>query len=90
MYYEQDKLGLIEFSETFYDSLDTVLTTSLIHVEENQAFYDDIVFKMYDVYQRENNNFYIKDLVTFFHIFLHSMFKNQPDTNRDEDEIRLK
>ena len=46
------KLGLNEFTEVFFDSLDTVLTTSLIHVEENQAFYDDIVFKMYDVYQR--------------------------------------
>ena len=84
------KLGLDEFTEVFYDSLDTVLTTSLIHVEENQDFYDDIVFKMFDVYQRDSSNFYIKDLVTFFHIFLHSMFKNQPDTNRAEDEIRLK
>ena len=84
------KLGLDEFTEVFYDSLDTVLTTSLIHVDENQAFYDDIVFKMFDVYQRDSSNFYIKDLVTFFHIFLHSMFKNQPDTNRAEDEIRLK
>jgi len=94
MYYQEEqnlrsRLGYSEFNEIFYELLDTYITTSLVHVEANKEFYDDVIFKMFDVYQRDNKEYSVKELVLFFHIFLHSMFKNKPSTDRNEDEITL-
>lgn len=83
------KLGLTEFTEVFYDNLDTILTTSLIHLEDNRDFYDEIVFRMFDVYQRENKEYSVNELVIFVHIFLHAMFKYKPSVEKNDNELKI-
>lgn len=83
------KLGITEFREVFFQNIDTIITTSLIHVDENRNFYEEVAFKLFDVYQREDSNYSIKELNTFFHIFLYSMFKHKPDVEKNDDDIKL-
>ncbi len=86
---EMEKLGLTEFSEVFYDNLDTVLTTSLLHLEENESFYDEVVFRMFDVYQRDNRDYSVNDLLLLFHIFLHAMFRYKPSVEKNDNELKI-
>ena len=83
------KLGIREFTEVFYDNIDTFNITSTIHIEENENFYDDIVIKLFDFYQRSNLDLQIRDLVLPFHIFLHSMFTNKPNVYKEDNVIKI-
>ena len=84
-----EKLGLTEFTEVFYSNLDTLIISSIPHVEDNEDFYEEVVFKCFDLYQRENSNFSVGDSVKFFHIFLYAMFKHTPSVEKNDDEITL-
>lgn len=86
---KMQKLGLIEFREVFFESLDTIIMTSLLHIDENKPFYEEVVFKLFDIYQRENSNYSVKELILFFHVFLHSMFKHKPSVEKNEDDIKI-
>jgi hypothetical protein len=83
------KLGLSEFKEVFYDNLDTLITTSQVHVRDYEDFYEEVIFRCFDVYQRENSSYEIRDIVKLFHIFLFAMFKYKPSVDRNEDEILI-
>ena len=90
MYYkEEQKLGLLEFSDVFYDLLDTLITTSTTNVETDKKFYDEVVFKCFDLYQREGSNYSVSEIVKFFHIFLYAKFKHKPSVEKDDDVITL-
>jgi hypothetical protein len=91
MYYKesQTKLGYLEFEEVFLENLDSITITSLKHIEENKDFYDEIVFKCFDLYQRETSNFSVNDSLKFFHIFLYSAFKHRPNVEKEDDVIKL-
>lgn len=82
----QDKLGLVEFSQVFLENLDTFVISSNVHYEENKSFYDDVIFKSFDVYQRSDIHS-IRDIVNLFHCFLYAMFKNKPSVEKNDDEI---
>lgn len=84
-----EKLGILEFSEVCYDNIDTFITTSLLHIEENKEFYDDVIFKLYDFYQRSDKDLSVRDLIIPFNIFLYSMFKNNPSTEKNEKELKI-
>lgn len=83
------KLGVTEFEEVFYANLDTFNITSSIHIEENEDFYNDILLKLYDFYQRSPLDLQIRDLVIPFQIFLHSMFTNKPSVYKEENVIKI-
>lgn len=83
-----EKLGLTEFTEVFYSNLDTLIISSIPHVEDNEDFYDEVVFKCFDIYQREGSNYTINEILRFFHVFLYSMFKHSP-SKKDENVINL-
>ena len=90
MYFrEEQKLGFIEFQEVFKESIDSYNITSLSHIEEFESFYEEVSFKMFDVYQRSEHNLSVRDLVTPFHIFLHAMFKYKPSVEKNDDEIKI-
>lgn len=84
------KLGIVEFSDVFNSNLDSLLITSESHILRNGNFYEEVIFKLFDIYQRDNSNYSINDLIKVFHIFLYSMFKHKPDTEKNEDIIILK
>jgi len=84
------KLGIIEFTEVFYEKLDTLFVTTSVHVEQDKIFYEDAIFKCYDVYQKDSAEYEISDLVKIFHCFLYSMFKNKPSVDKNDDEIIVK
>ena len=83
------KLGVTEFIEVFYANLDTFNITSSIHIEENGGFYDEVVLKLYDFYQRSTLDLQIRDLVIPFQIFLHAMFTNKPNVYKDDSVIKI-
>lgn len=85
----EQKLGLSEFREVFYDNLDTFNITTLIHIEDNEDFYEDIIFKLYDFYQRSTKDLSIRDLVIPFQIFLFSMFTNKPSVYKEDDVVKI-
>ena len=92
MYYEEEqrnKLGYLEFTEIFYQNLDTLITTSITNVENDKEFYDEVVFKCFDLYQRESSHYSVSEILKFFHIFLYAKFKHKPSVEKDDNEITL-
>jgi len=85
----QRKLGISEFSQVFMENLDTLITVNQIHVDQNENFYNEVIFKCFDLYQRESSDFSVNDTLKFFHIFLYSMFKHKPSVEKNDDEIKL-
>lgn len=83
------KLGLSEFSETFLSNLDTLTVTSELNVEKDKNFYNEVVFKCFDLYQRESSNYSVNDMLKMFHIFLYAKFKHKPSVEKNDDEIKL-
>ena len=83
------KLGFSEFAETFKDLLDVYVTTNYSHIEQNSDFYEDVIFKLFDFYQRSENISNVRDLIIPFHIFLHAMFKYKPSVEKNDDELKI-
>lgn len=88
--YKQQKLGLTEFSETFFENLDDLVITNQSHIVQNEEFYNEICFKCFDIYQRESSDFSVNDILKFVHVFLYATFKHKPSVDKDDDEIILK
>lgn len=86
---QNTKLGLLEFSDVFYSNLDTLITTSTVNVEADKNFYDEVVFKCFDLYQRESSNYTVSEILKFFHIFLYAKFKHKPSVDKDDETITL-
>ena len=83
------KLGFSEFEETFKDLLDVYVTTNYSHIEQNSDFYEDVIFKLFDFYQRSENISNVRVLIIPFHIFLHAMFKYKPSVEKNDDELKI-
>lgn len=84
-----DKLGLSEFRQVFFDNLDSYVVTSFYHIDENTDFYEDVVLRLFDFYQRPENNFNVRDLLIPFQIFLHAMFKYKPSLEKNDEQIKI-
>jgi hypothetical protein len=83
------KLGLTEFRQVFLENIDSITITSLSHIDSNESFYEDIIFKLFDLYQRESSDYSVNEILKFVHIFLFSAFKYKLDVYKDDDEIKL-
>lgn len=83
------KLGLIEFENFFMEHIDSINITSITHMQENEEFYSGVIFKIYDLYQRDGSDYSILDLVKLFHIFLTESFKNNTKFEKCDYEITL-
>lgn len=91
MYYYNDeqKLGITEFREVFYDNLSRIVTNSS-HIEDFHDFYEHYCFKAYEQYNNsKTENYSINQIVTLFEIMLDSMFKHKPDNFLSEDKITV-
>ncbi len=84
-----NKLGLSEFREVFYDNMGTLITNEA-HILQNEMFYEDIIFKCFELYQKNSSVYLISDFTKITNIILKSLFFNQPTTILPEDEIVLK
>lgn len=83
------KLGLTEFRQVFLENIDSITITSLAHIDSNESFYEEIIFKLFDLYQRESSDYSVNEILKFVHIFLYSAFKHKLDVYKDDDEIKL-
>ncbi len=82
------KLGLAEFKEVFFDNLGTLITNEN-HITNNYDFYEDIIFKCFEMYQKQSSVYIVTDFTKILNIFLKSLFLNQPDTELPEDVITI-
>lgn len=82
----EQQLGYLEYREVFFDHLDTVLISSSVHLQSHEDFYEDIILKSFEIYQKGEISS-IKEIVSFFHCFLWAMFKNKPSVEKNDDEI---
>ena len=82
------KLGINEFREVFFDNLSTLITCQS-HVDSAKDFYEEIIFKTFEVYQKSSSDYCVNEILTFFHIFLYAMFKEKPSVDKPEDIITL-
>lgn len=80
-----DKLGYSEFREVFFNNIDTLITNQA-HIEQNIDFYEEVIFKTFEVYQKNGLDYTVGDILRFFHIFLYATFKYNPDNVLPEDD----
>lgn len=85
----QNKLGITEFREVFFENLSTLITNEEHIIQEN-SFYEEVIYKCFEIYQKENITYSINEILNFFHVFLYSMFLHKPNVNKPEDKITLK
>lgn len=90
MYYiEDNRLGLEEFREIFFDRLSRVITNSA-HIIAFESFYEHYCFKAFELYNNSKTEEYtLNQIISLFEIMLDSMFKYQPDNFLPEDTINI-
>lgn len=89
MNYKDNKLGLTEYTAFFFENLST-LVTNQAHIDENKNFYDEVVFKTFEIYQKNSSDYTITEILNFIHIFLYAMFNEKPSVEKPEDKITLR
>lgn len=90
MYYiEDNRLGLEEFREIFFDRLSRVITNSA-HIIAFESFYEHYCFKAFELYNNSKTEEYtVNQIISLFEIMLDSLFKYQPDNFLPEDTINI-
>ena len=90
MYYiEDNRLGLEEFREIFFDRLSRVITNSA-HIIAFESFYEHYCFKAFELYNNSKTEEYtVNQIISLFEIMLDSMFRYQPDNLLPEDTINI-
>ena len=90
MYYiEDNRLGLEEFREIFFDRLSRVITNSA-HIITFESFYEHYCFKAFELYNNSKTEEYtVNQIISLFEIMLDSMFRYQPDNFLPEDTINI-
>lgn len=87
--YNEQKLGISEYSEIFYDRLST-LVGNCEYVEQNKDFYEQVIWKTFERYNNSKTESYsINQIVTIFEIVLDSMLKFKPANELPEDLIKI-
>jgi hypothetical protein len=87
--YNEQKLGISEYSEVFYDRLSTVVCNRE-YVEQNKDFYEQVIWKTFERYNNSKTESYsINQIVTIFEIILDSMLKFKPSNELPEDLINI-
>ena len=89
MNYKDNKLGLTEYTAFFLENLST-LVTNQAHIDENKNFYDEVVFKTFEIYQKNSSDYTITEILNFIHVFLYAMFNEKPSVEKPEDKITLR
>lgn len=84
----ENKLGYNEFDDVFFDEISTLITNEE-HIEKNFPFYQEVSYKLFELYQKENSEYTVSELLKMFHIFLYSMFLHKPSVEKPEDVITL-
>ena len=90
MYYiEDNRLGLEEFREIFFDRLSRVITNSA-HIIAFESFYEHYCFKAFELYNNSKTEEYtLNQIISLFEIMLDSMFRYQPDNFLPDDTINI-
>lgn len=84
----ENKLGYDEFNDVFFEEISTLITNEE-HIEQNELFYQEVSYKLFELYQKESSGYTVSELLKMFHIFLYSMFLHKPSVEKPEDAIRL-
>lgn len=87
--YQIDRLGQTEYEETLLDTISKVVINRN-YIEQNQLFWDNIVFKFWEEYYFSRENISIRKQAKFLEIFMDGVFKFKPSNSLPEDEILLK
>lgn len=90
MYYiEDNRLGLEEFREIFFDRLSRVITNSA-HIIAFESFYEHYCFKAFELYNNSKTEEYtLNQIISLFEIMLDSLFRYQPDNFLPDDTINI-
>jgi len=72
---ENNKLGIIEYQEVVIDNISTLILNK-DYIEENKDFFDNVLYKMYEIYINDvNDSISIRKQAQFLEIFLGMNFK---------------
>jgi len=86
---QQDKIGITQFEDCFYDLLSRIVTNSE-HIEQNREFYSQVVWKTFEKYNTSRTEVYsITQIVAIFEIVLDAMFSYKPSVDLPEDLITI-
>ena len=90
MYYkEEQKLGLSEYTEVFYDLLSRIVVNQN-YIDSNKDFFEHLIFKTYERYEISKTDSYtIRQIVVLLELFLDAMLQNKPDFELPEDIITV-
>lgn len=86
--FSNDKLGLEEFQQHVYDNISKIIINRK-YIDENQQFFDSVLFKMWEDYHFKADNTSINLLIRNLEFFLWAMIKNKPAQELPEDEINV-
>ncbi len=83
-----EKLGQIEFEEVLFDNISKVVINR--HwVEENQVFWNNTVFKMFEEYTFGLEEISIRKQAKLLELFLGNMIKYKPGNDLPEDILNV-
>lgn len=83
-----EKLGLSEYSEVLLDNVSKVVINRA-YIENNQEFWNNIVFKLYEEYFFSLEQTSIRKQAKLLEIFFNGLFEFHPAVEKPEDIIDL-
>lgn len=87
--YQRERVGQVEYSEILLDNISTVVIPRS-YIEQNQEFWDDIVFKLFEDYYFSPEEVSVRKQAKIVEVILGKMFEHKPSTEKPEDVITLK
>lgn len=85
---ENKRLGIAEYSEVLLDNLSKVVVNRN-YLEQNQEFWDTIVFKLFEQYYYSLEEISIRKQAEGLEIFFNALFLFKPSTEKPEDLINI-
>ena len=82
------KLGATEYEEVLYDNINKIIINRN-YIKQNQQFWDNIVFKMFEEYNFSSEEVSIRKQAKIVEIILAMMIKFKPAQELPEDLIEI-
>lgn len=83
-----ERIGQAEHSEVLLDNISPVVITRS-YIEQNQLFWDSIVFKLFEDYYFSPEEVSIRKQAKMLEIFFGNLFEHKPSVEKGEDIINL-
>lgn len=85
---QEQKLGQIEYEEVLLDNLSKVVINRR-YIKENQDFWDNIIFKMFEEYYFSSEEITIRKQAKYLELFFDCNIKFKPSQELPEDVLDL-